>query len=133
MNDILGEEFGEAEKRILDELPFTEKELESDFDETGFMDKLSTYLEKKYEDDEDLENKDDIEFQDNQLSMLDILTMKEEELDKIMPVDDRNVNQIFDVQETKGMSKRKSKKRKTKQYHKPPQRSKKKKKVKKNS
>ena len=94
---------------------------------------MSTYLEKKY-DDEDLENKDDdTEFHDNQLSMLDILTMKEEELDKIMPVDDKNVNQIFADQEIPKLRKRKNKKRKKKQYHKPPQRSKKKTKTKKTS
>ena len=88
---ILNDDQDETE--LFKDIPFTEKELEDDYDEEEFMDKLSTYLEQKYGDNDDIDyfddnhnhNKDD-KASSNQLSPFEILTMKEEELNEIMPI-----------------------------------------------
>merc|ERR1712228_63360 len=129
LSNILNLEIGDKDKELLNNMPFTEKELEeSDYDETEFMDKLSSYLEKKYDDDNDDDNEledDDIDLNKQQLSMLDIFTMKEEELNKIMPIDD--CIDTLQSKKTEKVNKRKTKNRKKKQYRKPPRISKKKK------
>ena len=83
------------ESDLLKNIPFTEKELEEDdYDEEAFMDKLSKYLEQKYQD-EDKGNDDDDNDKDNKLSGLDIFTMKEEELNEIMPIDESEISNQF--------------------------------------
>ena len=89
----------EDENQLLKDIPFTEKELEEDYDEDQFMDKLSKYLEQKYGDDnEDIDyfeedmntniNNHNQESSNTKLSGFEILTMKEDELNKIMPIND---------------------------------------------
>ena len=82
-------------------MPFTQKELQDDYEEDQFMDKLSKYLEQKYGDDDDIDyfndnqNNEDTknDQSSNKLSALEILTMKEDELNKIMPIND---NELID-------------------------------------
>lgn len=86
----------EDENELLKDIPFTEKELEEDYDEDEFMDKLQKYLDQKYADnDQDIDYlEEDINTNENnkkppsKLSAFEILTMKEDELNKIMPIND---------------------------------------------
>eukprot|EP01084_Bolivina_argentea_P059706 109063_1 len=111
-------------KELLKEIPFTNDELEGEYDEETFMDKLSTYLEQKYDNDSD-NNTDNIN-NNKQISTLDILTMDENQLNKIMPVTDNEVNNykfkyLPTFENNVNQSKRKNKKRNKNKYYKVPQ------------
>eukprot|EP01084_Bolivina_argentea_P094039 169069_1 len=126
----------ELEKNeLLKDIPFSTQELEEDeYDEELFMEKLSKHLEMKYDDDvKDATN--------TELSALDILTMDEKELDKLMPIHNDDIEQPIDIDSgfrylpTFGSNsnsdtkpKRKRKKRNANRYYKVPQPNKKRKK-----
>eukprot|EP00483_Globobulimina_turgida_P007555 UN07570 len=85
LDDALNVNYNNDEDELLKDIPFTNQELEKEYDEEAFMDKLSKHLQEKHDD-------SDINVEHKEISALDILTMDEEELNKIMPINDDKVN-----------------------------------------
>ena len=83
----------EDEDGILDDIPFTAQELEGEYDEEVFMNKLDSYFQSKYgeesvieDENEERPSSDTVDI--HAVSAVDIFTMNEDDLDRVFPLND---------------------------------------------